>query len=97
MASKDPSKRPVRRRPVRLEVVAAGAQEVLVAGDFTAWSEDQLPLVRGEGGVWVATLELSPGEYQYRLKIDGEWRDDPGAKKRVPNAFGSENCVLIVP
>lgn len=97
MATKHASRRQDRRRPVRLEVVAAQAHEVLVAGDFTTWSEDQLPLVRGEDGVWSATLELSPGEYQYRLKIDGEWRDDPRAKKRVPNAFGSENCVLVVP
>jgi 1,4-alpha-glucan branching enzyme len=97
MASKHTSKRPAGRRPVRLEVLAAEAHEVFVSGDFTEWSEGQLRLTRDAEGVWSATLELSPGEYQYRLKIDGEWRDDPRAKKRVPNAFGSENCVLIVP
>jgi hypothetical protein len=41
-------------------------------------------------------LNLAPGEYQYRLLVDGEWKDHSEAKRRVPNAFGSENCVLTV-
>jgi hypothetical protein len=28
--------------------------------------------------------------------VDGEWRDDPNCTERVPNPFGSENCVLHV-
>ncbi|MBI3858582.1 MAG: hypothetical protein HY293_23090, partial [Planctomycetes bacterium] len=41
-------------------------------------------------------LDLPPGEYEYRLIVDGVWRDHPGAAKRVPNPFGTENCVLVV-
>lgn len=97
MATKHASKRAARRRPVNLEVRAAEAHEVLVVGDFTEWTKNPLRLTQGEAGIWSTTLELPPGEYQYRLKIDGEWRDDPQANKRIPNAFGSQNCVLIVP
>lgn len=81
---------------VELVVDAREAAQVAVTGDFTGWSPEGVPLARGEQGEWRATLELAPGEYQYRLKIDGEWKDHPTAQKRVPNPFGSENCVLLV-
>lgn len=82
----------------RIEIVvnAQDASQVAVTGDFTGWSPEGLPLAKGEQGEWRATLELAPGEYQYRLKIDGEWKDHATAQKRVPNPFGSENCVLLV-
>jgi 1,4-alpha-glucan branching enzyme len=72
------------------------AREVVVTGDFTAWSREGLRLTSGGSGNWGTTLKLVPGEYQYRLIVDGEWRDDPSAPKRVPNPFGSENGVLTV-
>ena len=28
--------------------------------------------------------------------VDGEWQDDPLCHERVPNGFGSENCILHV-
>jgi 1,4-alpha-glucan branching enzyme len=72
------------------------AGDVRVTGDFTGWSEEGIPLAKRAGGEWQATLNLAPGEYQYRLRVDGEWRDHGEAAKRVPNPFGSENSVLIV-
>jgi len=83
-------------RPVTLSVKAEGAQNVIVVGDFNNWEEAGIPLRPMCGGCWETTLTLRPGEYQYRLKIDGEWRDHPEAQKRVPNPYGSENCVLVV-
>jgi 1,4-alpha-glucan branching enzyme len=73
-----------------------GAQAVSITGDFTLWSKDGIPLQKGSDGTWKASLKLSPGEYQYRLLVDGEWRDDVEAQKRVPNPYGSENGVLSV-
>jgi hypothetical protein len=35
-------------------------------------------------------------EYQYRLVVDGEWRDHAEAPRRVSNPYGTENCVLTV-
>lgn len=83
-------------KKVELVVDAAEAAQVAVTGDFTGWSQDGVALAKDEHGEWRATLELAPGEYQYRLKIDGEWRDHRTAEKRVSNPFGSENCVLLV-
>jgi hypothetical protein len=69
---------------------------VIVTGDFTKWALDQILLARGEDGRWRGSVTLPPGEYQYRLRVDGHWRDHPDAPRRVPNPFGSDNCVLTV-
>jgi len=74
-----------------------GANEVIVTGDFTGWSREGIRLRKAGQEEFRAALTLKPGEYQYRLIVDGEWTDDPQAKKRVPNPFGGENCVLQIP
>jgi hypothetical protein len=81
---------------VRFLAKIEGAKEVVLAGDFTEWTKDQIKLNPIGSGEWEAVLNLAPGEYQYRLLVDGEWRDHSEAARRVPNAFGSENCVLTV-
>ena len=72
------------------------AREVLLTGDFTSWTAAAVPLRKNADGRWTALLQLAPGEYQYRLLVDGQWRDHAEAQKRVPNPFGTENCVLTV-
>jgi hypothetical protein len=84
------------KRQVALSVRADGAKEVVVTGDFTGWSPDRERLDEIRSGEWSTILELPPGEYQYRLRVDGEWRDDPNAAGRIPNPYGSENCILVV-
>jgi 1,4-alpha-glucan branching enzyme len=83
-------------RMVPFVIKGVDAKRVSVTGDFSGWSEDGIRLVRGREGEWQTTLELEPGEYQYRLRVDGEWRDDESAERRVANPFGSENDVLEV-
>ena len=84
------------RRASTLSVKIDGAREVLVTGDFTQWSAEGLRLQEVRKGEWAVTLDLAPGEYQYRLRVDGQWKDHPEASRRVPNPFGTENCVLTV-
>lgn len=84
------------RRPTVLSVKLDGAREVSVTGDFTQWSADGLRLQETRKGEWAVSLDLAPGEYQYRLRVDGQWTDHPQAARRVPNPFGTENCVLTV-
>ena len=93
-ASKQSRKSALRRH--RFLVRQDGAKEVILTGDFTAWSKDEIKLTSIGQGEWETVLQLPPGEHQYRLLVNGEWRDDAQAKKRVPNSFGGENCVLIV-
>jgi len=72
------------------------AAEVVVTGDFTSWGDEGIRLSRGSDGEWKTTLNLAPGEYQYRLRVDGRWQDHAEAGKRISNPFGTENCVLTV-
>jgi 1,4-alpha-glucan branching enzyme len=72
---------------------APDAQSVLLAGDFTDWQKRAVPMQRGSGGVWMATVELPPGTHHYLFIVDGEWHDDPECTVRVPNPFGGDNMV----
>ena len=83
-------------KKITFSVNFPGAREVIMTGDFTAWARDRIRLTAAANNQWSTTLELKPGEYQYRLLVDGQWKDNPTATKRVPNSYGSQNCVLIV-
>ena len=72
------------------------AKDVVITGDFTGWSDDGVRLTKGPRGEWQTVLQLSPGVHEYRLRVDGHWEDHPKAEKRVPNPFGTENCILTV-
>jgi len=84
------------RQEVPVVVRAKDARSVIITGEFTQWSAQGVRLRRRSADEWVATLAIAPGEYQYRLIVDGLWQDDPMAVRRVPNPFGSENCLLRV-
>jgi 1,4-alpha-glucan branching enzyme len=78
-------------------VTMPGAHSVVVTGSFCDWSREGHPLEYDRnGGVWGTVLMLPPGRYEYRLIVDGEWRDDPACARHVPNPFGGENCVFEV-
>ncbi|MBI4563527.1 MAG: hypothetical protein HY716_02395 [Planctomycetes bacterium] len=82
---------------VLVEIRTDAQREVILTGDFTGWAADRYRLRKDPDGVWRTRLHLRPGDYQYRLIVDGEWRDNPEATRRVPNPFGGENCVMSVP
>ena len=84
------------RRRVSFVAHVPDAKAVSVTGDFTEWSPEGIPLSKGSNGDWQTTLTLDPKEYQYRLRVDGQWSDHAEAAKRVANPFGTENGVLTV-
>ena len=84
------------KRKVKFSITAPQAHEVALLGDFTDWEKAPVALKKQSSGEWAATLSLSPGEYQYRLRVDGQWQDDPTCAAHVPNSFGSQNCVRQV-
>ncbi|HEY1788631.1 MAG TPA: glycogen-binding domain-containing protein [Verrucomicrobiae bacterium] len=75
---------------------APEAVSVQLVGDFTHWQEKPISLKKEAGGVWRAAVELSPGEHHYRFLVDGEWRDDPECRMRVPNPFGGQDMMRKV-
>lgn len=81
---------------VPVTVRTADGKRVLLTGDFTNWSLDGIPMKAIGGGRYRAQLKLPPGDYQFRLLVDGEWADDLDCERRVSNPFGTENAVLAV-
>lgn len=82
---------------VRFQLIAPEAQQVAIAGSFSEWQPEALPLIKENGGLWSITLALPLGEHQYQFVIDGErWVPDPRAHAQVDDGFGGTNSVVIV-
>lgn len=75
---------------------APTALSVMLAGEFTHWQKEAIPMKRGTGGLWKAAVTLQPGVHHYRFIVDGHWQDDPECELRVPNPYGGHNSVRSV-
>ncbi|NNM33879.1 MAG: hypothetical protein HKO53_12470, partial [Gemmatimonadetes bacterium] len=82
---------------VTFQFRAENAQQVYLAGEFNGWSDSALALTDEDGdGVWVATLDLDAGSYQYKFVVDGNWMPDPSATATADDGFGGENSIVQV-
>jgi hypothetical protein len=81
---------------VPISIFEPNAQTVLLAGSFNDWQPEAMPLNREGEGHWSIELMLKPGRYEYRFVVDGEWRDDPLARRYAANPFGGVNSVVEV-
>jgi 1,4-alpha-glucan branching enzyme len=90
MAGKDKTKK------VQFELLAPEAQKVYLTGDFNNWDPKTSRMKKDKKGIWKTVLSLTPGRYEYRFLVDGNWENDPACCDCVPNEFGSQNCVRIV-
>jgi len=72
------------------------AQTVELVGNFSDWETNPISLKKGKDGTWKATVTLEPGTYEYRFKVDGQWRNDPDCPRRTTNPYGEENCIREV-
>ncbi|MFH2051308.1 MAG: alpha-amylase family glycosyl hydrolase [bacterium] len=73
-----------------------GAGSVNLAGEFNGWSDSADPMANKDG-VWTLTLDLEPGQYQYKFVADGQWKQDPANPLAADDGFGGKNSVLKVP
>jgi hypothetical protein len=84
-----------KRVRVRFQFQARGARRVALAGSFNQWRSDDIVLEPSSGdGVFVGTLELPPGDYEYMFVVDGKWTTDPAAGERRDDGFGRQNSLL---
>ncbi|MEZ4647680.1 MAG: alpha-amylase family glycosyl hydrolase [Candidatus Eisenbacteria bacterium] len=82
---------------VLFQVAAPGAKDVFLAGSFNSWSADSQRMSdEDHDGVWTTSLPLSPGTYQYKFVIDGNWKEDAAAASFVDDGFGGKNSVLEI-
>lgn len=75
---------------------ASTALSVMLAGDFTHWQKEAIPMRRLKSGLWKVSVGLEPGTHHYRFLVDGQWQDDPECELRVPNPYGGHNSVRSV-
>jgi Glycogen recognition site of AMP-activated protein kinase len=93
---------------IRFQFASPSARVVQVAG---SWPENDW--LRGQGenatydlgrmddsdgdGVWSIVVDLPPGRYQYKFRIDEtNWKEDPNNPQKVDDGFGGFNSLLIV-
>lgn len=67
-----------------------------VAGEFNDWIPDEGIETVEKNGTLHKIFFAPPGEYQYRLVIDGKWRNDPTNPEQVLNPMGVHNSMLRV-
>ncbi|OGK11489.1 MAG: hypothetical protein A2W80_14335 [Candidatus Riflebacteria bacterium GWC2_50_8] len=85
------------KKRVNFWISAAPGSLVFVAGTFNNWDPTANPMHDQSGkGYFKTDMLVSPGRHEYKFVINGVWATDPSCQKRVPNTFGSENCVLQI-
>jgi CubicO group peptidase (beta-lactamase class C family) len=70
------------------------AKLVTLAGSFNKWNNLHTFFYR-KGDEWIAKLDLPPGQYQYKIVVDGEWILDPG-NNATTTENGHTNSALVV-
>jgi hypothetical protein len=74
-----------------------GPNAVFLAGEFNGWSTTATPMQRKASGDWTVDLPLTPGKYQYKFVVNGEWFQDSENPESVPDGWGGKNSVITVP
>ena len=91
------SRREPEARTVQFVLAAPSAGQVTLVGDFNDWSPTATPLQRSVAGVWVVTMRLEPGQYQYGFLVDGSrWMLDPRAPSAGFDDVGPPNSLVMV-
>lgn len=71
------------------------AARLAIVGEWNDWTPQ--PLANTGRGRWSAVLPLGPGTYRYALLVDGERWTVPEGVLTLPDDFGGEVALLIVP
>ena len=85
------------KKAVTFTVHAEKGKAVYLAGSFNEWSTTAKKMAyKAKSGLYAATVQLVPGEYQYKFVIDGTWCADPENENAVKNDQGTFNSVVVV-
>ena len=69
-----------------------GATSVALAGSFNNWRP--IRMRKQKDGHFVAIVPVSPGSYEYKFIVDGQWVVDPDNSAWAMNPFGTLNSVV---
>jgi 1,4-alpha-glucan branching enzyme len=85
-----------REQAVEFTYYAPAAKKVCLAGKFNSWNTNSLPMKKGKDGMWRISIKLQPGKHEYKYFIDNAWAQDLPCSDKVPNPFGTYNCIRAV-
>jgi 1,4-alpha-glucan branching enzyme len=90
------SKQKIKKRKVTFSMNSSDAEEVILMGDFNNWNPKKHPMQKDRNGMWVKSVIISPGKYEYKFLVDGQWKEDPQNSQLYPNCFGTYNNIINV-
>lgn len=70
------------------------AKYIALAGNFNRWNPFHTLLFRKDQE-WIGSIDLPPGEYEYKFVVDGKWITDP-ANTRTKGSGVYTNSVVTV-
>jgi len=88
------SKNKIKQKKVAFSIEAANVKSVTLMADFNNWNPVKHPMKNDGNGTWTKTVMLSPGQYEYKFLIDGNWLEDPQSNSTCRNCFGTYNRVI---
>lgn len=91
-----PAEATPQRQKVVLDYPNFQQRDIKIAGEFNDWIPDDGIETVLESGVLRKILHVPPGNYQYRLVVDGKWRNDPTNPNQILNSMGIHNSILRV-
>ena len=71
-----------------------GVKKVHLAGSFNDWKP--VAMRKQKDGSYVCLATISPGTYEYKFIVDGEWMVDPDNGAWALNPYGAMNSVAKV-
>jgi 1,4-alpha-glucan branching enzyme len=90
------TKQGIKRQKVTFSLENDEAKEVFLTGDFNNWHPEKHPMRKDKKGKWKKQVMLSPGSYEYKFLVDGQWKEDPRNDQLYPNCFGTYNNIMNV-
>ncbi len=90
-----PVSRPDTFKEITFELVTNAIRSASVAGTFNGWNTQALRLTPVSDDTWRGTIPLKPGDYAYKLVVDGRWILDP-ANPDTLEVDGVTNSMLRV-
>jgi len=71
------------------------ARKVVLSGTFNLWDEKAFQMFKTETG-WELSLNIKPGEYEYKFIVDGKWIHDPNNLEKRMNEYDGYNSIINI-
>ena len=71
------------------------ANKVVLSGTFNLWDEKAFQMFKTETG-WELSLNIKPGEYEYKFIVDGIWIEDPCNLDKRKNEYKGYNSIINI-